>query len=309
MKVNLCLALATATVVAVPALAQTEWRPTNLNGADAEVRESSPDVNRGTSTELASRVKNAVTSGDPSDGNDRNSAIYTRFDLSYLAGVTTLPSDFTTAFRMTYRNNNMTGNRLQDTVTPNPALRTGLAIYGLKTTAAGANWDETTITYNNAPGITPDGDVGTKDFNSDLIFLGAVLFPEIGTQNHLPVGGELVFSSAKLDSFVSDAIVGGASSLTLVSTLIHGGDTPFTDWINFNYLFNPKEQLTLNADSNYDSNTMDPNNPVGPIYADPSNADGRYSPSLLLPTVVPEPTMMALAGFGAAALLVFRRRA
>ena len=211
---------------------------------DAEVRESNPTQNRGDSTELASRVRNGGIAGSLADGSDRQSAIYTKFDLS----GTLFPEDFTTAFRMTYRNNNLTEGRIQDAVTPNPAVRTGLAIYGLDPTALRANWDESTITYLNAPGITPDGDVGTKDFNGDLTLLGTVLFPEIGTQNHLPIGGELVFASANLDQFIADAVGNGISAVTLVSTVIHGGDTPFANWINFNYLFNPKEQTTLNSD-------------------------------------------------------------
>jgi hypothetical protein len=106
-------------------------------GADAEVRESNPTQNRGDSTEIASRVRNDSIAGSPNDGADRNSVIYTMFDLS----GTAIPTDFVTAFRMTYRNNvtafrmtyrnnNLTGSRIQDTVTPNPAIRTGMAIYG-----------------------------------------------------------------------------------------------------------------------------------------------------------------------------------
>ena len=95
-------------------------------GADAEVRESNPIQNRGDSTEIASRVRNDSIAGSPNDGADRNSVIYTMFDLS----GTAIPTDFVTAFRMTYRNNNLTGSRIQDTVTPNPAIRTGMAIYG-----------------------------------------------------------------------------------------------------------------------------------------------------------------------------------
>ena len=56
-------------------------------------------------------------------------------------------------------------------MTPNPALRTGLAVYGLDPNARGADWNEATISYLTAPGITPDADVGTKDFAADLLFL------------------------------------------------------------------------------------------------------------------------------------------
>ena len=144
----------------------------------------------------------------------------------------------------------------------------------------------------NAPGITFDGDVGTKDFNSDLTFLGTVSFPEIGSQNWLPVGEQIIFTSANLDQFVANALAGGATTVTLVSTVIHGGDAPFSNWTNFNYLFNPKEQTTLNSDPSYDADINDPNNPLGSPHSGADNSNGLYSPSLL---IVPEPTTAMLS--------------
>jgi hypothetical protein len=279
------------------------FTPTNyLNGADAEVRESSPVSNRGSSNEIASRVRNNFISGSPDDGSDRNSSIYVKIDLTDRQ----MPSDGHTAFRMTYRNNNMNGSRIQDTITPNPDVRTGMAIYGLNNAALG-NWDESTITYLNAPGITFDGDVGTKDFNSDLTFLGVAQFPVIGTQNWLPVGGSLIFESANLDTFVSNAIAGGQGSVTLVATTLHGGDAPFGNWLNFNYLFNPKEQVALNTDPNYDPDATDPNNPTGSPWSGADNSNGDFSPALLL--VVPEPSTIALLGIAAVGCVALRRRA
>jgi hypothetical protein len=313
MKTNIrvLLTAATALTVSTAFAYDNDWLPTNYGGgADAEVRESNPTQNRGDSTEIASRVRNdANPLVDPSaDGSDRNSSIYLKFDVSQFTGVSVTASDFAeSALRLTYRNNNLRGSRIQDTVTPNPGTRTGLAIYGLDPNAAGADWAEDAITYNTAPGIMPDLDVGTKDFTSDLTLLGTVLFPNIGNQNWLPVGGQLVFEGAGLSQFVADTIMGGASSITLVATTLHGGDAPFRDWINFNYLFNPKEQTTLNNDPNYDVDVTDPNNLTGD-YTSKDNSNGAFSPSLYLP-VVPEPTSMALMGIGAAALLIFRRRA
>jgi hypothetical protein len=249
------------------------WIPTNSGfGADVEVRESNPIQNRGSSSEIASRQRNDYLTGDINAASDRNSAIYTRIDFP----APVVPPNFTTAFRMTYRNNNLTAIRIQDTVTPNPAYRAGLAVYGLTDWVAAASWNESTINYNNAPGITPDGEVGTKDFNSDLRFLGTVLFPEIGTQNHLPIGYQLRFCSAALDQFVQDAITAGYTTVTLVSTVIHSGEAPIRSWINFNYLFNPKEQTTLNTD-NYD-----PGNGMGSIgnLTSTDNSIGEFSPSL-----------------------------
>ncbi len=246
--------------------------PTNFGiGADAEVRESNPTQNRGDSTELGSRVLNDFLLGSANDGSDRNSAIYTRFDLSAVSGLPTAE----TAFRMSYRNNNLNGSRIQDTVTPNPAVRTGIAVYGLTNNAL--TWAEDTIIYLTAPGISFDGDVGTKDFNSDLSFLGTVAFPEIGTQNHLPIGGFLELHSAALNTFVGNAIAANATSITLVTTMIHGGDAPFGNWLDFNYLFNPKEQTTLNSD-NYDP---DGTGSVGNAFGT-DNSTGAFSPQLVL---------------------------
>ncbi len=296
------IVLSALAAAAVSTSSNAAWIPTNIGvGADAEVRESNPTQNRGDSTEIASRVKNDSTKGDANDGSDRNSAIYVRIDLTGHV----LPADGHTAFRMTYRNNNLNGSRIQDTVTPNPQIRTGLAIYGLTNTALG-NWNESLITYLTAPGISFDGDVGTKDFNSDLMLLGTVAFPEIGNQSWLPVGGSLIFADDALDSFVGNAISAGETSVTLVATAIHGGDAPFPNWTNFNYLFNPKEQTTLNDDPNYDPDTTDPNNPVGSPWSGADNSNGDFSPALLLR--VPEPGTISLGLLAAAGLAVPRRR-
>ena len=283
-----CLAASPAWSADIPV-----WVPTNYGiGADAEVRESNPTQNRGSSTEIASRVKNQVPMGNINDGGDRNSAIYTRFDLTGIPGRTlsglAQSGSLQSAFRMTYRNNNLYASRIQDTLTPNAQLRTGLAIYGL--TPSRSIWSEDTITYLTAPGITYDGDVGTKDFNSDLVFLGTVLFPEIGKQNWLPVGGQLVFASQALNNFVAGAINDGYTNVTLVSTVIHGGDTPISNWLNFNYLFNPKEQTLLNNDTIYDADITDPNNPLGSPFSGASNVKGEFSPSLLIAKFLPGDT-------------------
>ncbi len=263
--------LVLGTIFSQPASAQ--WIPTNAgNGADVEVRESNPTQNRGDSTEIATRVRNDFIAGDGNDGGDRNSAIYTRFDLSGASN----PADIETAFTLTYRNNNLTESRIQDSVTPNPAIRTGLAVYGLNNDAL-SNWVESTINYLTAPGLTADGDVGTVDVNSDLTFLGTVEFPDIGTQNHLPVGGELRFCSDNLDGFVKNALDNAYTSVTLVSMRIHGGDVPLANWLNFNYLFNPKEQTILNDDSNYDP---DGQGPVGSPWSGADNSTGAFSPAL-----------------------------
>lgn len=123
--------------------------------------------------------------------------------------------------------------------------------------------------------MTPDGDIGTGDFSSDLRFLGTVLFPPIGTQNHLPVGYQLRFCSAALYQFVQEAISDGYSNVTLVSTMIHSGDAPINNRVNFNYLFKPKEKTILNNDSSQNSGT----GIVGNVTSQ-DNSTGLFSPSL-----------------------------
>ena len=277
MRITPCGLAASAALVAFvgASAASAQWIPTNAgSGADAEVREAFPSDNRGASTELATRVQNEGP--PPGDGGDRNSLIYTRFDLSTVS----IPPVFQTAFRLTYRNTNLTEPRIQDP--SDPSVRTGLSVYGLNPMATGVAWGEATINYANAPGITPDGDIGTRDLNPDLTLLGTVEFPEIGNQNWLPVGGALVFQSPALDQFVADALAGGASTVTLVSHVTHDGTAPFSAWINFNYLFNPKEQTTLNADPNYDSDTSNPANPLGSPWSAADNSSGDFSPALLI---------------------------
>jgi hypothetical protein len=204
-----------------------------------------------------------------------------------------------------------------------------LAFYGLDRDDPGNTWDESTITYLSAPGLgsptSPGGDFnnGTKDYDfvdpdgagplrAPLTPLGAALFPEIGTQNHLPVGGELLFSNAALNSFVNQSLAAGKTSVTIVAGVLHDGKVPINDWKNFNYLFNPKEMLTLNTDTNYDADTTDANNTLGSPWSAASNAANGsgfspFSPQLILDRV-PEPGSLAVFGLAVATLAVRRRR-
>jgi hypothetical protein len=274
----------------VPSLVvRADWIPTNTgNGADAEVRDHQPTTNFGASTELASRILDNFPIGHANEGSDRCSAIYTRFDL---AGET-IPTNSVAAFRLVIRNTNLTGNRLHDGQTPNLSYRTGLAIYGLNPT--NAVWNEATITYANAPGLTTDTNNGTKDFNSSLTPLGTVSFPPLGVQNRLAVGSSVVFRSTALNNFIRNAVNGGATNVTLVSIVLHAGNELVNDWKNFNYLFIPKEQTTLNTDVGYDADTTNPTNLLGSPHSAASNANGEYSPAIRFdPVPVP---LMGLIG-------------
>lgn len=275
-------------------------RTTNFGlGADAEVRESNPVQNRGSSTELGMRVRSDLPQGDANDGTDRNSVVYLQFDLS---GLTV--ADATNAIlRTTYRNNNLAAARIGDTDGTAPDLgQNGFDYYGI----ADYTFDETTLTYLNAKGMSTDFNVGTKDFDSDATLLGTRDLPLIGTQNWLPVGGALDFQSAGLDAFLAQEIAAGRR--TAVIAMVHRNDASSdepSDWINFNYLFNPKEQTTLNSDPNYDPGN---GGPLGSPFSGADNSNGAFSPQLVLNSIViPEPTsamLMLIAGAG----LMRRRR-
>ncbi len=286
-------------------------------GADAEVRDHQATTNFGASTELGSRILDNFPAG-ASDGNDRFSAIYLKFDLT----GSTLAADEDVLVRLTIRNANFTPNRLQDTASPNPDFRTGLAFYGLDRDHAGNSWSENTITYSNAPGLASDGNNGTKDYDfvdpdgagslrAPLTPLGAALFGVVAPQNRLPIGGEVVFSSPALENFIRASINAGKPTVTIVFGLLHDGKVPVNDWRNFNYLFNPKEQITLNTDTGYDADINNPNNPLGSPWSAASNAENAngfspFSPQLIF---IPEPSASALAVIGLGALLARRKAA
>ncbi len=263
-------------------------------GADAEVRDHQPATNLGASTELATRILDNFPPG-ASDVNDRFSAMYMKFDIT---GQFDVPNQ-TTAVRLTYRNSNLTPNRVHDPTPPgnNMDFRTGIAFYGLDRDHPGNNWSESTVTYSNAPGLASDGNNGTKDFDfvdpdgggplrAPLTPLGVAVFPEVPPQNRLPVGGALVFSSDALNNFLIASLDARKTSVTIVAGIVHDGKIPITDWRNFNYLFNSKEQTTLTTDVGYDSDTTNPNNPLGSPWSAASNAEDAsgfspFSPQLI----------------------------
>ena len=308
MKSILTLALAATIMVGTTSLVTAGIiRPTNFGiGADAEVRDHQGTTNFGASTELATRINNAnidptiITT--PSDGSDRFSAMYLKFDL---AGVTLAHVPGAT-LRMTYRNTTLTSGRVQDALVP--AITTGLTYYGLDITHPGNNWGEATINFNNAPGMLPNGgNNGTKDYNltpGNLIVLGSKAFPVVIPQNHLPVGGPLDFSGPGLEAMLAAAITAGAPSVTIVAGITHDGTSTNPQWLNFNYLFNPKEQTTLITDP-YDPNTTVTGDEVTNLYGT-NNSAGAFSPQLIL---VPEPAGLVLLSLAGLALLARRRAA
>jgi hypothetical protein len=290
---RLIVAVSTILLLSTPARAVV-IATSKGSGADAEVRDHQPATNLGTSTELATRILDNSAPG-ASDLNDRFSAMYLKFDIT---GQTAFANQ-TTSVRLSYRNSNLTPNRIHDMTPPgnNFDFRTGIAFYGLDRDHAGNNWSETTITYSNAPGIASDGNNGTKDYDlvdpdgggplrAPITPLGIALFPEVPPQNRLPIGGALVFSSDALNNFLVTSLNAGKTSVTIVAGIVHDGKVPINDWKNFNYLFIPKEHMTLNADVGYDSDTTNPNNPLGSPWSAASNAEDAsgfspFSPQLI----------------------------
>jgi len=265
---------------------------TNMGGADCEMREESPDSNRGTSTEIASRVS-AKSLGA---SYDHQSLIYLKFNVSSVTEADLMKDIIV---RTTIRNTNMAPGRYKDTVEP-IGPNTGWDYYVLDPTVPGANWDELTITPNTAPGLYIDGDYTTKpiydflgDLNPGLTYLGRRLYDDqYLVSGHLAVGAPFDFVLAPgsaLHQAVQTALSTDHKTVTVIMYIAHNADNDNAQWINFNYLFNPKEMTTLNND---------PASPWGGM----SNANGEFSPSLIF---VPEPTTMVLLGLGG---LLLRRK-
>jgi hypothetical protein len=201
------------------------------------------------------------------------------------------------------------------------------------------NWQENTITYYNAPGISPDAtqapnaiNPGEYEFNGDLPELGRFALPTVAPQNHLAVGSNVDYTESAvgpLHQLISQAKLAGQNFVTLV--VHHGlngfqadaalmeapGVTP-TSMLNFNYLFIPKEVTVLNNtmgqpgglnDTNYDPDTTDMIAGGPGPFLNASNATGTFSPKLILsPIPVPEPNTVMLTGMLALAGLISIRR-
>jgi hypothetical protein len=267
-------------------------------GADCELREEAPAANRGTSSEIASRLY--VYPSNPTDSSkSRNSMIYLKFGVADVTAADLL-GDINV--QTTFRNTNLAVGRYRDTVEP-IGPNTGWDFFVLDPTMEGANWSETTITPSNAPGYFLDGDYSTKGIydpfmgglNPGVTYLGTQLYDDQYLRGgHLSVGGRFTLVNNP-GSALHDAIVAAQATdhktVTVIMTIAHEWDSDNTQWINFNYLFNPKEMLTLN------------NDPTS-SWGGASNAYGKFSPALT--SGIPEPATMALLGLGG--LLLRRKR-
>lgn len=296
-RVIVLAGLAAAALMVVDFNAYGQYRivtTADPGGADVELRESQPTTNRGSSTEIASRIDNREESYF-----QRNSLIYLKFGVQNITpGILSQPIWLCT----TYRNANIYSSRIEDTAGLNGGENTGFDYYVLDPTAPGADWDEMTITPQNAPGYYLDGDMGTKAthgifgmLNPELSYLGFNQFESydlVGASPHMPVGGAFALGCGE-GSALHNAIVAAQGTdhktVTIVMGIAHPASGVDDNWLGFNYLFNPKEMTTLNNDP--DS-----------WWGGASNADNMFSPQLW---TLPEPTTLALLGLGG---LLLRRK-
>ena len=222
----------------------------------------------------------------------------------------------------------------------------------------GANNINSGITYVSAPGITPfcmaagtcgdaygdtDPDNIHKtlgvydDFNSDSRFLGEWSWPlpeEVYPgSNRYPVGMPLEYRDANgnMKQLIFDAQDEGRSHITLMlhlaiplATEAAGGIFTTADFLNFNYLFIPKEMTTLNNDNAFawDRDGTGVNVVTGSPYScngstgagltncpgmtQGDNSLGAFSPQLIVR--IPEPASVLMLAFGSLALAAIRRR-
>jgi hypothetical protein len=299
--------------------------PTNLGplGADAELRDEAPGTNRGANFELATRIANNGTVAGGNDGGDRGSEMYLRFDIR---NVTPAMLNAPITLRMHYGRNGITAARTSDPPAPGgvPTKFVTIDYRGLKPSLSDG-WTEAGITYLNAPGLTSDGEQGTRDYNSDLSLLGSASLPGVFPQSHLPVGGSLDFVNAPgsaLHTLIANSL-GVVNSVTIVAAVNHSGVTGVdpSSWVNFNYVFIPKEVTILNNtlgqpnqlnDTGYQPDVTVvplPSPAPGSPFLNMSNANGEFSPKLIFADpVVPEPASVAIATLGALAMGAGLRR-
>jgi hypothetical protein len=156
-------------------------------------------------------------------------------------------------------------------------------IYGVLPTITGEdNWDESTISFNNAPGMTFDGDTSTRGINAaDTTLLGSVSFTSLSKPATVAAidsdSGVITFSNAALVSFLQQA--DSDDMVSFIITVTNEGNTQFR--------LGTKEATSLESTS-----------PVG--------VAGDFAARLVVE--VPEPASLMLVGAGAALLLAGRRR-
>ena len=184
------LASASATFAATIAASDDTW-----------VREDNADSNRDGNDQMNARTD--------IDGDD-NDVILLRFPTSALPGSVSGAS----VNLYWQRNDSGTGNTL--------------SLYGLNESDPDETlWDETTVTYNNAPGLTPDGvdptaETGLGNSDDDVRDLDTANLTLLVDQQ--PYGPQVLndiysFSSAALDAFLNSDTNDEVSFLIVRGTL------------------------------------------------------------------------------------------
>lgn len=289
-------------------------------GADAEVREAAPTTPRGAMIELGMREATA-----------HNGHVYMKFGVQ---GVNAANLNHPITVRTTWALTNLNNARIEDendqvsatfADTPNVLFD----YYVLDPNNAKANWNEATMIYGpgpqGAPALAFDGNFATDDLligPGNLTYLATNELRSLARngngpgsvpiENRIPVGEafDLTFApGSALHLAIVAAKATGHKTLTLVSTLQHDFNTPgiSPDWINHNYVWNPKEKTPLTTDTGYDSDTTDPNNPtVGPNSAAVNSQANPFAPQLIM---IPEPSSLVLVGLCGLSVLARRRNA
>ncbi len=301
--------------LAAPAEASTIVIPTNFgNGADAEVRESesfsNPDGRaRGHEEELATRVFVNNNSPFPT-GNERNSVMFLRFDISQL----TLQDIENATDAYVRLHVNTTSWNQSRSVSPDTGVRAGFSMMALRPGASGQDWQEGNdstagdMAYHTAPGLVYDANMRTKDYyGPDLQFMTATPAPDVGVGS-LPVGYALDFNhnvdnpeDDRILQFLADAISAGNTTVTFLIGATQDGSPLLSgsSITNFNYVFASKEVQALRSQLS----GVGPDNGPSP-WSGASNANGEFSPKLV---IVPEPASLTLLGLGGLGLLRRRR--
>ncbi|MDZ4656033.1 MAG: PEP-CTERM sorting domain-containing protein [Bythopirellula sp.] len=290
----------------------------DLGGADAEVREAAPTTPRGAMVELGMREATA-----------HNGHVYMKFGVQ---GVNAANLNHPITVRTTWMLNNLGNARIEDeidqvsaTFNDNPNVM--FDYFVLDPNNAKANWNEATMIYGPGPQAAPalafDGNFATDDLiigPGNLTYLGSNELRSLARngngpgsipiENRIPLGEafDLTFApGSALHLAIVAAQATGHKTVTVVTTLQHDFNTVGVspDWVNHNYVFTPKEKNPMNIDTAYDSDTTNPNNPLGSPHNGAANTQANpFAPQLLL---VPEPTSMALLGLCSLSLLVRRR--
>lgn len=264
-------------------------------GADAELRESQPTTERGTSVELANRIQ---------DGS-RNSVFYLRFPG--LDGVKSGWLNERIIVELHNRAGSLNDGRINADADPNDdSLNTGNDFYVLDpNSASNATWSEDPNTGINPQvahvagdlGYVYDGNFRTKNVlsyadpngdpdnntpNSGLTFLGNKQWRGLNPlENNMPVDEEfrlILAPGSPLHNAIVGAQANGDNAVTLVVTPDWEWNTPNGSWPGFNYQFHSHESA--------------------------EDVGRDVAPSLYF---IPEPSSLALFCLGGLAMLRRRR--